>query len=598
MATVPFTCLLSARRLLGSTTRVGLACFHSSGRMSLSAQSSLSWPRQVSSPFVGSESQQPCKLQRRLHGSIEPAKLQEDILLCPDVANCQIKDDDVYVVRASKALLDFERPLAFLQSGFDEAALRTWLKEQLGYSDESIPHFKFVDKLPGDDVERGPFMLQHILHALFDELDRDGDGNISLQEFIDFCTSHGLCESEADMRRVFKSADKQVLEAFGAKQLDLGEFKSLVLETGIVEVRGADVRGVGGAYFVEEKILDVVLQRWFSKYDANNDGGIDLREYCRLVADYQLPFAVSADEFRKADKDGNGVIDLQEFQALLQDAKVLATGAAIARQDDAEGMRKTWRALETSQVFLPPNLVYSAAEDLPVQDSNAVRFVCISDTHGAHDELTSRLPSGDVLLHAGDFSMCGDLRELESFGRWLASLPYSKKIVIAGNHDLGLDEDYEGHKLPQMAEQAQACLRKAAGDSLIYLQDEAATVFGVRIYGSPWSPAFGSWAFGAARGGGMLAKWHAIPDGVDVLLVHGPPLGRGDRCYPSETRVGCADLLTEIQSRIRPSFCVSGHVHESYGVSFDGTTHYVNATSSNGNYECEHAPLVFDMPRR
>ena len=66
---------------------------------------------------------------------------------------------------------------------------------------------------------------------------------------------------------------------------------------------------------------------------------------------------------------------------------------------------------------------------------NAVRFVCISDTHNKHDAL--KLPDGDVLLHAGDFSGVGSPKEVAAFAQWFAGQDkFAHKIVIAGNHDL------------------------------------------------------------------------------------------------------------------------------------------------------------------
>jgi hypothetical protein len=37
----------------------------------------------------------------------------------------------------------------------------------------------------------------------------------------------------------------------------------------------------------------------------------------------------------------------------------------------------------------------------------------------------------------------------------------------------------------------------------------------------------------------------------DVLITHGPPLGRGD-LTSSSIRAGCYDLLVQIQERIKP----------------------------------------------
>jgi len=62
-----------------------------------------------------------------------------------------------------------------------------------------------------------------------------------------------------------------------------------------------------------------------------------------------------------------------------------------------------------------------------------MRLVCLSDTHGEQDRF--KVPEGDVLVHAGDFSGIGTEREVHKFARWLKRLPHRWKIVIAGNHD-------------------------------------------------------------------------------------------------------------------------------------------------------------------
>ena len=41
----------------------------------------------------------------------------------------------------------------------------------------------------------------------------------------------------------------------------------------------------------------------------------------------------------------------------------------------------------------------------------------------------------------------------------------------------------------------------------------------------------------------------------------GGNVGHGDVCY-SQQHVGCLDLLSTIQGRVKPTFHVFGHVHE------------------------------------
>ncbi len=55
---------------------------------------------------------------------------------------------------------------------------------------------------------------------------------------------------------------------------------------------------------------------------------------------------------------------------------------------------------------------------LPVtseQSKDTIRFVCISDTHSHLEEILEKIPDGDVLIHAGDFTRRGFLNEIEAF---------------------------------------------------------------------------------------------------------------------------------------------------------------------------------------
>lgn len=140
-------------------------------------------------------------------------------------------------------------------------------------------------------------------------------------------------------------------------------------------------------------------------------------------------------------------------------------------------------------------------------------------------------------------------------------------------------------------------------DSCLYLEDEGATIFApgdgegeISVYGSPWQPEFCDWAFNVPRGPSCRAFWKKIPEGVDVLVTHGPPLGRGDLCLPAKHRAGCADLLDEVEKRVRPRLHVFGHIHESYGASFDGKTLYVNASTCTLQYAPFNPPIVVELP--
>lgn len=205
-----------------------------------------------------------------------------------------------------------------------------------------------------------------------------------------------------------------------------------------------------------------------------------------------------------------------------------------------------------------------------------MRIVCISDTHGRHGGLP--VPDGDLLLHAGDLSRRGTREQIEAVDDWFATLPHRHKVVIAGNHDFGLEQP-----------EGRTWIRNAT-----YLEDEGIEVEGLRIWGSPWQPRFFDWAFNLDRGEPLRAMWAKIPPGTDVLLTHGPPLGVLDRTVNGDA-VGCADLMDAVR-RVRPRLHVFGHIHEAYGqVEHDGTL-FVNASSLDVTYRGVHPAVVVDLP--
>lgn len=202
------------------------------------------------------------------------------------------------------------------------------------------------------------------------------------------------------------------------------------------------------------------------------------------------------------------------------------------------------------------------------------RLVAVADTHLYHDEL--EVPDGDVFLHAGDLCRRGSLEELERSVAFVRSLPHAHKLIVAGNHDWSF-----------MNEPAEA--RALLGDDIHYLEDGELTFAALRFYGSPWQPEFNDWAFNLPRGEALAAKWALVPDGLDVLVTHGPPLGIGDRSSTGG-RHGCRDLLERVK-RVRPRVHLFGHIHEDGGTwELHGVT-FANVTT----WECERAPTVIDI---
>ena len=233
-------------------------------------------------------------------------------------------------------------------------------------------------------------------------------------------------------------------------------------------------------------------------------------------------------------------------------------------------------------------------------DSSTVKFVCVSDTHTHHQSL--RPPAGDVLIHAGDFSYTGSLKEVQSFCDWLDKQPHRIKIVIAGNHDTTMQpafyekEHYRWHKQREDHRAVRALLFQHC----TYLEDSAVLIDGIKLYGSPWQPWFLNWAFNLQRGRELLEKWSAIPADTDVLITHGPPYGHGDGIKGRGgfiEHVGCEDLMRVVRI-VKPKYHVFGHVHEAAGISKTADTTFINACICTADYKPWGRSHVFELPKR
>lgn len=181
-------------------------------------------------------------------------------------------------------------------------------------------------------------------------------------------------------------------------------------------------------------------------------------------------------------------------------------------------------------------------------------ILCLSDTHNAHHRL-SQLPEADVLVHCGDCTEYGTEEEALEFLQWFCDLPYRHKLFVPGNHDV--------------------CLHGATVEGLDpnchILANSGITIEGVHFYGLPFFME-----------GFEDSLVHAIPSNVDVLISHQPPLGILDESdmEGKPIRYGSELLFLHIQ-RIRPSYCLFGHVHAGYGRLIAKNTTYVNAAIMN-----------------
>ena len=204
---------------------------------------------------------------------------------------------------------------------------------------------------------------------------------------------------------------------------------------------------------------------------------------------------------------------------------------------------------------------------------------CVSDLHGFYP----RLKGGDLLIVAGDWTARDTELQCFRFFDWVHEQKYTKKIVIAGNHDTrACEENYKG-PLGVMK------------DSFTYLCDSGTEFEGFKIWGSPWTETFDGMnplckGFTKDTDEELAEKWALIPDDVDILVTHSPSEGVLDdvdgRCCGSPSLI-----KPMIKSGCR--LHVFGHIHEAYGKFYNpinGIT-YVNASHVNERYEPVNPPV-------
>ncbi|KAF6833889.1 ser thr protein phosphatase family protein [Colletotrichum musicola] len=218
------------------------------------------------------------------------------------------------------------------------------------------------------------------------------------------------------------------------------------------------------------------------------------------------------------------------------------------------------------------------------------RFVCVSDTHNT----AVKLPKGDVLIHAGDLTNQGSYSELSRAVQWLEKADFEAKIVIAGtvpnhhrhcltrshspgNHDITLDPTFyaeHGSNFHNQAPQSSPdCIALLTSSPSITHLDHASTTVRLSspsgphttfsVFGSPYSPRHGLWAFGYDPPLGDGSLWDDIPSDADVVVTHTPSR---THCDGSDVRPpsGC-EALRRALWKVRPRLAVCGHVHEGRG---------------------------------
>lgn len=238
-----------------------------------------------------------------------------------------------------------------------------------------------------------------------------------------------------------------------------------------------------------------------------------------------------------------------------------------------------------------------------------MRIVMMSDTHGFHKDV--KVPAGDLLIHAGDATETGTIKELNEFAEWFISQPHPMKVFVPGNHDIVCQRIAAAvlqHSI--FSNRAEVLINDLrlidTTPDLGVEQDVPAidvTAGAIRLYGHSWMPKYGNYAFMLERGKDELKKAVSyIPDTVDILVSHCPPIGILDKNRDG-IACGCETLGYHLNKISSPPFLhVFGHIHDSPGVFFrwedQGGIMYVNASlciTKDGKNILVNQPTVVDF---
>jgi hypothetical protein len=184
------------------------------------------------------------------------------------------------------------------------------------------------------------------------------------------------------------------------------------------------------------------------------------------------------------------------------------------------------------------------------------RFLVVSDTHGQWPFTNSHhAPPANVFLHCDDLTQVEGLASLKRAFDDIKTIDAPLKLVIAGNHDLELDEEWVRKNMEgeEDLEESKACLdfvksQKAFG---VYYLGEGVHEFELRngkmlrVFTSPYTPGFNGFVFAYTYDEDRFNPGNdSMPENIDIIMTHGP-LSRIIR-PTSSMQIGKAELVDAV----------------------------------------------------
>lgn len=238
-----------------------------------------------------------------------------------------------------------------------------------------------------------------------------------------------------------------------------------------------------------------------------------------------------------------------------------------------------------------------------------MKFAITSDWHGSlplKKDLDA-ISKADVLLLAGDiFEANRDPNIIIDYLTNEFISNHGKAVIYTpGNHDLAVGYSY-CQKNPSETfttnfdvfrffdkNRNQVSKESLENKGIICLINEVISFNGIKIFGTPWTPTFGPWAFMAGESD-LLKKYRQIPKNANIVISHGPPKPLNDNNTidialeydrTEHKHLGSTALYQAI-IETKPEYLFCGHIHSGdHDETIIGNTKCYNVSYFNEQYE-------------
>jgi predicted phosphohydrolase len=205
----------------------------------------------------------------------------------------------------------------------------------------------------------------------------------------------------------------------------------------------------------------------------------------------------------------------------------------------------------------------------------------MSDLHGRLPEAHT-LPTGDLFAFAGDNCPDAPGWDAEAYAKWQTEWLATEWAAWERTWD-GLGASTWGNH-DWVSKFPANCKTKAYIDELLVVQ-------GKRIWFTPWVSPCGGWNY-QKNPYDRNQAFLQMPEGLDLLVMHGPAYGVGDQTY-GNVNAGCTAMREVIREK-KPKHVIFGHIHEGqrFGRAFSlGESLCYNVAMWGANWQ----PLVIEL---